>query len=73
MKHPRIITSWDDVPVIMDIAYASKLLGLTYDCIQKNIKNGTFPGYKLGNHDVRINKDDLIAYIEEQKKKACSG
>ena len=61
-----LITSWEQVPIIMDLPLAAKILSKTYDNLVKRSKSGTFPAFKVGK-EWRVTKDDLIKYIEDNK------
>ena len=58
-----LIYDWSKVPVIMDIAYAANLLGLTYEYTRRMCKNGQIPAYKIGENSWRINKSDLMKFV----------
>ena len=71
---PRPITSWDEVPIVMDLHFASRILGKGADALRKRAQKGTFPAYKEGS-SWRITKDSLQEYIkrlENQNKKEPS-
>lgn len=58
-----LIYDWSAVPVIIDIAFAANLLGLTYECTRRMCKNGQIPAFKLGENSWRINKSDLMKFV----------
>lgn len=68
MKARKIVTDWNAVPVIMDLAYASVLLGRTPESLKQLAQKGMLPAFKLGA-EWRIDKDDLKKYIEESKQR----
>ena len=68
-KRPKIITSWDQIPLVMDLPLACVLLGKSYEGLKKSCQQGKFPAFKCGT-EWRVLKDDLIAYIENNKKLA---
>ena len=68
MKTRKIITDWNSVPVIMDLAFASMLLGRTPESLKQLAQKGMLPAFKLGA-EWRIDKDDLKKYIEESKQR----
>ena len=47
MQTPNCIISWDDVPIIFDIPFCCVLIGKSYDCIKKCVKNKKFPHLNL--------------------------
>lgn len=59
-------TDWNRVPVIFDLAYASALLDISLDRMHKLAQQKRFPAFKVGKL-WRVRKDDLVAYIEQQK------
>lgn len=61
MKNKNI-TSWDEVPVIMDIPYAARLLGFTTDVLSRKCQKGEIPAHKIFNK-WRIRKDELMQFI----------
>ncbi len=63
-----IITSWEQVPIVMDLTYACRILGKSYEHLKYRCRNNLFPGFKDGK-EWRVTKDDLIRYIEENKNK----
>lgn len=62
----KIETDWNRVPVIFDLAYAASLLGISLDRIHRLAQHGQFPAFRVGKL-WRVRKDDLLAYIEQQK------
>ncbi len=62
------ITSWDDVPIVMDLPFACRIVGKSYDRLKKLCQLKLFPGFKCGG-EWRVDKNDLISYIEQQKAK----
>lgn len=61
----KIITSWDEVPVIMDLPMAARLIGVTPESLKKRCQRGTFPAYKEGAL-WRVDKDRLREYIDSR-------
>lgn len=62
----KIIRSWGRVPVIFDLEYAACLVGSTKSNLKYLSQNSRFPAFKVGRV-WRVKKEDLIAWIEEQK------
>ena len=56
------ITDWRQVPVIMDIPMAARLLGNTAESIRRKIAAGEIPAQKI-NGEWRIRKDELMMHI----------
>ena len=64
MQWVRPITSWDDVPIVMDLPMAARIIGTTRESLEKRCHKGTFPAYKEGRL-WRIEKGALLAHIEK--------
>lgn len=60
-------TNWDKVPLFFDLRYAATLLGISLDAMHKLCQQGNFPAFKVGVKLWRVEKTDLITYMEEQK------
>ena len=58
-----LICDWAKVPIIMDIAYAANLLGLTYESTRRLCKGGQLRAHKIGENSWRINKLDLMKFV----------
>lgn len=54
----KAFTNWDDIPVIIDPALASVLLGRTPEGVTKMCREGKLPATKLGR-EWRIDRDRL--------------
>lgn len=66
------VTSWNEVPLILDPPFVARILGRTPDKIRRRCLTGEIPAYKDGK-EWRILKDDLIKYIEDNKNKTLKG
>lgn len=58
------ITNWNDVPVVIDIPMAARLLGFTVDVITRKCKKGEIPAHKVFNQ-WRIDKDELVQFLHK--------
>jgi excisionase family DNA binding protein len=58
-KYP---TSWDDVPLVVDIPYIAVMLGLSNERIRQLLANGTIKGFKI-DKIWRVNKADLKVFL----------
>ncbi len=67
----RYITNWNDVPVVVDLAYVAIILGVTPETIRNEIKKGNIPATRVG-HMWRILKEDLMAYLGVRKESVIS-
>ena len=66
-RAPQLPTSWDEVPVLMDLVYAARLVGYTPEYLQVLCKPGRknrFPAGKIGNQ-WRVEKEALMNYLKE--------
>ena len=59
----KVVTDWADVPIVMDLPYAARVIGVTPEALTKRCQKGTFPGYKEGKF-WRVTKASLIHHIE---------
>ena len=59
----RILGSWDDVPIVLDLPLAARIVGQTPGYLKKRAQRGDFPAYKEGS-SWRVSKDALRAHIE---------
>lgn len=63
--HDRVVfTSWDDVPVIMDLPLAACIIGCNCDYLRRLAKEGKFPAKKFGKV-WRVDKDELRETIKQ--------
>lgn len=59
----KLIYSWDEIPLILDIAYLTTLLGCSREKIRMECQSGRLPAFKIGDM-WRVRKDDLIAFTK---------
>lgn len=60
-------TSWDEIPVVIDLQYVAKYLVChTYDWLRKEAMAGRLPAYKEGRKWM-IEKDDLRDWMRQQR------
>lgn len=59
----NFITDWDSVPIVVDLAYVSSLLGVSNEYARRLVNNGTIKAFKVGKL-WRINKTDLKNFVE---------
>lgn len=64
-------TSWDQVPLVMNLQVAAIILERSIDSMKKQSQSGEFPAFKCGGV-WKVTKDDLIAYIESNKVKPAA-
>jgi len=58
----NVLTDWADVPIVMDLIYASRIVGVSPEYLKKRAQKGDFPAYKEGNQ-WRITKDALMRHV----------
>jgi hypothetical protein len=61
MKNKHFIASWDDVPLIMDLVLAGRVVGQSPEHLKKRAQRGDFPAFKEGG-EWRITKDALMRH-----------
>ena len=59
------ITSWDEIPLILDIPLICRMLGRSYENVKKMCQRGQLPAFKVGK-EWRFNKPTLLSWIEAQ-------
>jgi len=63
-KHLKIVTSWDEVPVVLDLPWACRILGKSYESLKKRAQDGKLPGAFKDGMEWRINREKFRAYCE---------
>ena len=66
MNRYQQYTDWGEIPIIFDMPIAAKLVGKSIDRLKVLARQEKFPAFKVGS-EWRIRKDDLLAYIDNQK------
>lgn len=67
----KIICNWGRVPIIFDLDYAACIAGSTKGNLKYLAQNKRFPAFKVGRL-WRVKKEDLMAWIEQQKSEQAS-
>ena len=62
VKKKKFVTSWDEVPVIIDVPYLAHLIGCSYENARKMCQYGKIKAVKVGDM-WRIRKEDIIEYM----------
>ena len=47
------ITSWDEIPLILDIPLICRMLGKSYEGVKKMCQRGRIPAFKAMNGDLK--------------------
>lgn len=63
VKRTKFITNWDEVPIVVDLAYISVLLGISNEYARQLVRDGIIKAFKVGKL-WRIKKEDLKSFIE---------
>lgn len=63
-KKDRAVKHWDEVPLIVDPYYVSEMLRTSVNTVYAWIKQGRLKAVKLGGRAWRINRCDLMAFLE---------
>lgn len=69
MRKPKRFTSWDDVPIILDVATTALILGMPYETVRKLVQGGAIRASKVGTL-WRITKKSLMEYLGAAESKA---
>jgi len=64
----KAVTNWDKVPLFVDLAYVSAVIGICTETLKKMARSGEFPACKYGRQ-WRVEKSDWQAFNENQKVK----
>lgn len=56
------VTSWDEVPIVMDLPFAARIVGQSAEYLKKRCQKGTFPGYKE-SEQWRVTKTALQRHL----------
>jgi len=67
MKQAQIITNWEQVPVVIDLPFASRLLGQSIETLKKRSQRGELPGAFKAGRDWRVAKNALRDYVEGRR------
>lgn len=68
MKKQRPPSSWDDVPIVIDLHYVSQfILDMNFDYLKQLSNRGKFPAFRASERCWRVKKDDLLKWIDTQK------
>lgn len=62
MPKTKYATDWSQVPLIVDIAYASVLLGVNPETLRRSLAKGEIKGKKYGKGWIML-KEDLMEFV----------
>lgn len=66
MGKPIFITSFKDLPVLMDAVLVARLIGCDEASIRRKANKGEIPSYRIGRF-LRFKRDEILEYIEQNK------
>lgn len=66
-KKKKYVYCWDEVPVVIDVIYASVILGLTAVQVRIMLRRGDLKGVKIGR-DWRILKSDIMSFVGAEEE-----
>ena len=58
------VTSWEDVPIIMDLPFAARIVGQSPEYLKKRAQRGEFPAFKESG-EWRVRKSALMRHVGE--------
>jgi hypothetical protein len=62
VKILKPVTDWGNVPLVLDLPLAARIVGSSPEYLKKRAQRGDFPAYKEGKQ-WRVTKSALIAHI----------
>jgi len=68
MKNSHIITDWEQVPVVIDLPFAARILGQSIETLKKRSQRGELPGAFKAGRDWRVAKEALRKYVEGKQR-----
>jgi len=68
----KLVANWADVPVVLDLPLAARIIGQSPEYLKKRCQRGDFPGYKEGNQ-WRISKEALQRHVGASGQSGQSG
>ena len=66
MKRYNQITSWDELPILMDLAEAAAFMGVSPVTLRKRIERGSFPAVKAGGGTWIVSRDRLKDVLTDE-------
>ena len=62
--HPRNVTNWSTVPVLVDVPFAMRILGCSQNTIYKMVRSGQLPALpRVSGGAIRIPKESLMVQV----------
>jgi len=60
----QLITDWSQVPLIIDLPFAARILGRSVESLKKRAQRGELPGAFRDGRLWRVSKSQLQNYVE---------
>ena len=67
MSKNKVITSWSEVPICIDVPYACVILGMSYDGLLRQIRAKKIKAAKVGR-EYRITKAELRRILNDSEE-----
>ena len=58
------VTSWDSLPIVLDTAYAARVLGCCAETVKRMCQRGELKAVNMGGRAWRVTRDNLRDYVE---------
>lgn len=71
LRNLKLIYSWDEVPILFDYGFASRIFGVSNETIKNWVKTKGMPVYDVGDNSPRFDKDEVRKWIKSQKRNNC--
>lgn len=68
MKKTEAFSTWDEVPVVINVPYVAMILKTSQDVVRKHLAAGELRGFKVGR-EWRINKEELQRFTGYEEGK----
>lgn len=62
MPKQKLVVNWDEVPLLMDLSWVSRILGKSREWAKQKAQSGELPAVKVGM-EWRIPKNKLRQYL----------
>jgi len=69
MRTRKVFKSWNELPLVLDLATAAIVLGLNYENAAKLAQQGKLPAFKVGRL-WKMSKAALREYVGDVEKEA---
>lgn len=60
----KVISSWDELPLVLDLPLVAQILGFNLRTIQRKAQNSEIPAKKIFDKEWRVEKEELKKFIE---------